>query len=43
MKESGVGGIFEVVPMERDGEGGSVGRRDKMCDVDGEAALGTTY
>lgn len=43
MKESGVGGIFDEVPMERDGEGGSVGRRDKMCDVEGEAWLGKTY
>ena len=28
--------------MERDGEGGEVGRRDRMCDVEGEAGLGKT-
>jgi len=39
-KESGVGGILEVVPIERFCEGGDVGRRVKMCE---DAVRGKTY
>jgi hypothetical protein len=43
VRESGVGGILEVVPIERLGEGGEVGRRERMEDVDGDVGLGWTY
>lgn len=43
IRESGVGGTFEVVPMERDGERGSVARKVRMCDVEGDSGLGKTY
>ena len=42
-RESGVGGILVVVPTERLRDGGFVGRRVRICDVDGEDGLGKTY
>lgn len=43
VRESGVGGILEVVPMDRDWEVGDVGRRVRMCEVDGDIGFGKTY
>jgi hypothetical protein len=43
VRESGVGGILVVVPIERLREGGFVERRVRICDVDGEVGLGKTY
>lgn len=42
-REEGVGGRALVVPIERLGEGGVVGRKVRMCDVVGEDGLGKTY
>lgn len=43
VKESGVGGIWEVVPIERAGDGGDVRRRVRMCEVAGGFGFGKTY
>jgi hypothetical protein len=43
VRESGVGGIFVVVPTESLWEGGSVGRRVRICEVVGDDGLGKTY
>jgi hypothetical protein len=43
VKESGVGGSFVVVPIERVLEGGSVGKRVRIWDVDGEDGFGKMY
>jgi hypothetical protein len=32
-----------VVPIERPREGGFVGRRVRICDVEGEVGFGKTY
>lgn len=42
VKESGVGGILVVVPIERLEDGGEVGRRERMC-VFGEVGEGWMY
>jgi hypothetical protein len=42
VKESGVGGTFVVVPIERVCEGGSMGSRVRICEVVGEEGLGKT-
>ena len=42
-KESGVGGIEVVVPRARSEEGGSEGRRDRMCEEPMERLSGKTY
>ena len=42
LRESGVGGILVVVPIERRGEGGEVGRRERMCAL-GAVGLGWMY
>lgn len=38
-----MGGILDVVPIARFGEGGEVGRRERIEDVVGEVGLGWTY
>jgi hypothetical protein len=43
VKESGVGGSLFVIPIERVWEGGSVGRRVRICEVVGEGGLGKAY
>jgi hypothetical protein len=43
VRESGVGGILLVVPIERGTEGGEVGRSVRRCAVDGEDGCGKTY
>lgn len=43
IKESGVGGSLEVVPIERLWEVGDDGRRVRMCEFDGDVGLGKTY
>ena len=42
VKESGVGGTFVVVPIERVCEGGSTGSSVRICEVVGEEGLGKT-
>jgi len=43
LKVEGVGGRVVVVPMERERVGGSVGRRVRMCVVEGACLSGKTY
>lgn len=43
VKESGVGGTFVVVPIERYWEGGSVGKRVRIWEVDGDDGFGKMY
>lgn len=40
---SGVGGIAVVVPMASSAAGGSVGRRERMCEEPSERFSGNTY
>ncbi len=42
VRESGVGGILVVVPIAREGVGGWVGRRVRICDW-GLVGEGKTY
>jgi len=42
VKESGVGGTFVVVPIDSFWEGGFVGRKDRMCEVEGADGFGKT-
>lgn len=43
IREEGVGGRAVVLPMERLGEGGEVGRRVRRCVVEGEEGCGKAY
>ncbi len=43
VRESGVGGSFVVVPIDKVWEGGSVGKRARIWEVIGDDGLGKTY